>query len=249
MKRIFILVLLILIIGTVSGEKLITTQNSPTSEDIKEIVNADLIRPFQEDYFIVNSSELPKFSNPKKGIPETPFLSFEVSDKKINIKPDSLTVDGMLIKPTEYTMYMPYTNYFLSQNLRIWQMEDYLILQDDTFNIATEEINVEKGIVYLHKNKLPIKIMPYMITYEIRKLTRDEVTDMTIFVEEDELKYSLKAPATGKLFYLFDKNMKIKIIIDGFKGTMRYDKPWYALFTVGETDKFDNIDLEEFKAF
>lgn len=245
MKYFIIVLLLISVVTAIElGEGGISsvTSNSVTSKDIKDIVRGDLMRDFGSDYFKVEVNKLPKYN-------DIPFLSFEMSDKVINIKPNSLTVDGMLIKPSEPVLYMPYTKYLLSKNLIVKDSMGLLTLTDDSIEIRTEEINIIDGIVYLHPNKLKIRVMPYMVVYRFRQLTKDGITKVEMNSKKDGLTYKLTAKTKGKLFLFKDVNMNVIITIDAITGKIKYNKPWWAIFSKGEMDTFKNFNATEVYAF
>ncbi len=252
MKKLLLLLLIIPIVFGIDatvGDDISLTSGTPTSVDIKDIVRGDLIKEYGVDYFVVNIKDLPKVGNPSKGIPLTPFLSFEKSDKTINIKQNYLTVDEILIKPNGNVLLIPYSNYLLAENLKVINEENKVIIMDSNIAIKTEELNVIDGIFYLHNTKLPVKIMPYMITYRLRQLSNDRINRLEISSKDDALEYGYSIKTEGKLFYIWEKQMDIDVLIDAVTGKVKTNKPWWTIFSVGEEKFLSKINWEEFYAF
>ncbi len=244
MKKILLILFLIplLVSAAEVNDFIVVTSNSSTSLDIKDIVRGDLIREYGNDYFTIYTKDLPKIN-------DVPFLSFEKNDKVITITPEQLSVDNNIIKLDGDVIYMPYTDYLLDGNLRVYNYNGILILQDNNFNIKTEEVNIKDGIIYLHDTRMPIKIMPYMITYRLRQITNDKIEQMEIYSNKDALEYRYKLKLEGKLFGIWKKSMDSSITVDAIKGTIKINKPWWAIFSTGENSLFNGFDIKEFYGY
>lgn len=223
----------------------ISAQEDKTSSlDIKDIVKADLLRPYGEDEFQIDVNKLPSVN-------DDPYLLTKISEKPIVITQDELTISDKGIKFINGNAFlMPLTKYTLAKNLRIKTTENRVKIEDSKLSFQTDKAIIKDGVVYLGENEIPLKIMPNMILNDlIGALGEKNVKRVEIESGSKEIKYSYIFNVPAKLLFFFDTSMDINIIVDASTGKHKIKKPIWALFASGEESAIQNYNFTNYAAF
>ena len=226
---------------SIKGESDLTS-----SLDIKDTVRANLIRPYGSENFQVDASKLPSLNDDK-------YLLTYVSDKPIVVTPNKLEVGGKGIEFINGNAFlMPLTKYELAKNLRISGLDsgDVLKVQDSKLSFNTNRVLVKGGIVYAGENEIPLKIMPNMILNDLVLIFKEEnFKGLAIFLNEDKIEYTYTFNRPAKLFYLFNMNTDVSIVVDAKTGDYKIKKPFWTIFASGETEGVKEYNFTQYAAF
>lgn len=242
----------ILLIANVSAEIVtsgsvidINAQESKTSSlDIKDIIKADLLRPYGSDEFQIDVNKLPSVN-------DAPYLLARISDKPIIMTQDDLKISDKGIKFINGNAFlMPLTRYTLAKNLRIKTTENGVKIEDSKLSLQADKVTIKNGAVYLGDAEIPLKIMPNMILNDlIGALDEQNIKRVEIESDKNEVKYSYVFNVPAKLLFFFDAKIDINIIVDAATGKHKIKKPVWALFTSGEESAIKDYNFTQYAAF
>ncbi|MDD5649533.1 MAG: hypothetical protein PHF86_03835 [Candidatus Nanoarchaeia archaeon] len=250
MKKLAFIVFL-LVIASVTAEivtegSVIDTksiESSASSLDIKDAIKANLIRAYNGNEFEIDITKLPSVN-------DEPYVLTQITDMPIVIRSNNITINGKNLKFVKGNAFiMPLTNYVLTKNLRIYNT-DKVIIEDSKFSFPTSKVVINKGVVYVGENNIPVKIMPNMIFNDLsNNLGEQNIKKVEILSSDKQLTYLYQFERPAKLFYLFNVKMNVDIKVNAQTGKYSLGKPIWAIFTAGENKGITDYNFTQYSAF
>ncbi|MBU0930360.1 MAG: hypothetical protein KJ623_04800 [Nanoarchaeota archaeon] len=219
-------------------------ENPISSLDIKDVIKADLLRPYGSDEFQIDASKLPSLN-------DMPYVLTQITDKPIIMTNGSLTINGKSIKLINgYAFLMPLTKYTLAKNLRISISNDKVKIEDSKISFQTTKVVIREGIVYVDDNNIPLRVMPNMIFNDLIIIFgEDNLRKTNLQIKNDKVSYDYQFERPAKLLYLFDTKMNIDIVVDANTAKYKIEKPFWSLFTSGENGDIKSYNFTKYAAF
>lgn len=251
-KLVLILILFVLLFNNVRSEVVTegsvigisATNSSTTSLDIKDVIKANLLRPYGTDEFEIDVTKLPSVN-------DNPYLLTQVTPKIITMTPNKLDIAGKGIKFINgNALLMPLTKYILAKNLRIYVDGDRLKIEDGKLSFKTTKVTIKDGIVYLGDNEIPVRVMPNRIlSHFLNGFKEENFKKMSIESNNEKIEYIYTFSRPAKILYLFDTNVDVSVIVDGQTGKYSINKPLWTIFTTEENAGIKEYNFTEDAAF